>query len=155
MSKPNLNRFESKVEAVNHLMETVDPRSLLMPSYAREVAAPWGEEVVEKIDKIERTYEQQGAMPPADKSLDDTAVGAYQIVKLLVEEEGCDPIDEHAAGSGFYAAANFESNLPLLLDEIDGASPRDYDGRWRNRLQNKDRDIDVEGLYDAIETAEG
>lgn len=139
----NYDRFEDKAEAVCAIAEEVGTHDIVLTTSAIKYAVPWGDQAIEDIERCSVPIEQQHCVPRAPP--ETLTIGSYELLQVLVDHEGREPIKVSMAGAGFTSERNYRLNLPLLMYEVDGVSPdEELDYEWRELIRNRDRALDVE-----------
>lgn len=119
MAQESLSKYESEEESVKSLAE-MSPTGLYVLEDAVEVAAPFGDEAVEKVQRKADTFMQKGAIPSEDNTMDDEAVGAYEVAQAAIEAKGGESLPGSGMGSGFYARTAYRRNMRRLPELVDG-----------------------------------
>lgn len=126
MSSKALSEVESEEESVKRLAAASET-GLYVLEDAVELAEPFGDGAVESVRRRAQTLFDQGAMPHGDNTMDDMAVGAYQIAQVAVESRGGESLRGDGTSNGKYARTAYRKNMRRLADLVDGVVWDDLD----------------------------
>ncbi|MFC7074239.1 hypothetical protein ACFQJ7_05950 [Halovenus rubra] len=114
MKESDSDRFETKRQALNSLADNIGPSELLKKQAAFEYAAPWGEVAQEAVIDRTKPFKDYRAVPYSGTDPNDLMIGANELLKILVEQEGEEPQTANFAGVGLTAEVEYNENVELI-----------------------------------------
>lgn len=105
----------TKREAIEELL-TYDGDELFRAHYARQLLAPFGDELQARVDEITKPPSEFRATFHADITDDDGLVAIQDLTAAIARHEGLEPATSGFVGTGFRARHRTRQDLEQLTE---------------------------------------